>query len=142
MNLPRIAIALPPAALFAFMGLQKFGADNAVFAYLAETTGIGLFEPLVRIATGLAELGAAGLILAGLFVAPLRGLGGLLGLAVVGGAVVLHLTPFLGINAPVGFDTAGDYVRSPFLFVTAVVLLALTALHVFIEKPAIVFRGA
>jgi hypothetical protein len=130
----RILLTALPAAGFAFFGVQKFGAENAVFAYLAEQSGIGLFEPLVRYATGVAELLAAALILAGLFVPKLRGLGGLLGLAIVGGAIVLHLTPWLGVNAPVGFDETGEYVRSPFLFFTALGLAALTAGHVVFER--------
>lgn len=141
MQIARIAAAAPPALLFAFFGVQKFGGENAVFQFMAERSGLAFFEPGVRMLTGAAELATAGLILAGLVAAPLRGLGGLLGLAVVGGAIVFHLTPWLGVNAPVGFDPSGAYVRSPFLFVTALVLAGLTALHVFVEKPAILTRG-
>jgi len=135
MSLVRIALTVLPAAGFAFFGVQKFiGGENAVFSYLAAQSGIGLFEPLVRYLTGVAELAAAALMLAGLFAVTLRGLGGLLGLAVVGGAIVLHLTPWLGVNAPVAFNEAGEYVRSPFLFYTALGLAAVTAAHVALER--------
>lgn len=45
------------AAFLAFMAVQKFGAENVIFATIAERSGIALFEPLVRMATGAAELG-------------------------------------------------------------------------------------
>ena len=47
----------------AFFGVQKFGAENIVFETLATRSGISLFEPGVRIATGIAEIGAALLLL-------------------------------------------------------------------------------
>lgn len=112
----RHILALILAAFLIFMGIQKFGETNAVFQYLAEQSGIGLFEPVVRTLTGIAELGAAALL-----VWPrTRAFGALAAVGVIGGAIVFHLTPWLGINAPVAFDESGAYVRSPMLFIMAV----------------------
>ena len=71
----RLGTGLLLAAFMVFMGLQKFGADNAVFDFIATQSGIALFEPVVRMATGVAELLAAVLILVGLFANRLRGVG-------------------------------------------------------------------
>ena len=113
------------AVFMVFMGGQKFGAENPVFQYIAEQSGIGLFEPGVRIATGVAEILAAILLVAGLFIGAVRSCGGMLSAAIIGGALVFHLSPWLGISAPVGFDAEGQYVHSPMLFGMAVVFFAL-----------------
>ncbi|MCR9266221.1 MAG: DoxX family protein, partial [Alphaproteobacteria bacterium] len=81
------------AVFMLFMGAQKFGAANPVFQYIAEQSGIGLFEPVLRIATGVAEVLAAALLLAGLFVGAIRSCGGMLSAGIIGGAIVFHLTP-------------------------------------------------
>ena len=72
--------------------------------------------------TGVAEVGTALLIL----LPRTRLLGALAGLGVVTGAIVFHLSPWLGINVPgVGHG----------LFITALVLFALTAtLFVVLKK--------
>jgi len=122
------------AAFMAFMGVQKFTGPNPVFSYIAEQSGIALFEPGVRMLTGLGELGAAALLIAGFFIARARSFGLLLSLAVLGGAIVFHLSPWLGINAPVAFDEAGAYVRSPMLFMMAVALLLVTGVLAYLDR--------
>jgi len=111
-KLPLI-LSLIVAALFLFFGVQKFIANpNPIFSIIAERSGISLFEPGIRILTGLAELGAAVLIL----LPRTRLLGAVLGLGIVSGAIVFHLSPWLGINVPgIGHG----------LFYTAVVLFLL-----------------
>ncbi|MEO1019430.1 MAG: hypothetical protein AAFY56_17315 [Pseudomonadota bacterium] len=100
----------------AFFGIQKFGAENIVFETLSTRSGISLFEPGLRIATGLAEIGAALLLI----VPRTRLLGTLAALGIVGGAIVFHLSPWLGINVPmIGHG----------LFFTAVFLFALSLLN-------------
>lgn len=101
------------AALFLFFGVQKFIANpNPIFSIIAERSGISLFEPGIRLLTGVAELGAGLLIL----IPRTRFLGALAGIAIVGGAIVFHLSPWLGINVPgIGHG----------LFITAVVLFVL-----------------
>lgn len=100
----------------AFFGLQKFGAENVVFETLATRSGISLFEPGIRIATGLAEIGAALLLV----LPRTRLLGALAAVGIVGGAIVFHLSPWLGINVP----TIGHG-----LFYTAIILFALSTLN-------------
>ncbi|MFS2317391.1 hypothetical protein RMQ97_05565 [Maricaulis sp. D1M11] len=137
----RLGTGLLLAAFMVFMGLQKFGADNAVFDFIATQSGIALFEPVVRMATGVAELLAAVLILVGLFANRLRGVGGLFSLAVIGGALVFHLSPWLGIVAPVGYDEAGNYVFSPMLFMMAVAFFGVSAVVTFIEREHLPIIG-
>ena len=111
------------AAGFVFFGVQKFGVENLVFEIIAERSGIALFEPHARIATGLAELGAAGLLV--FPNARARLLGGLLGLAILLGAVAFHLSPWLGVVVPgIGIG----------LFLTALALTALTAAFVALQS--------
>jgi hypothetical protein len=126
------------------MGVQKLGAHNPVFQYLATQSGIGLFEPGVRMTTGLAEISAALLIL----IPRTRMYGALLALAVLLGALVFHLSPWLGINAPVAFSEAclaaqacdfadpASYEKSPMLFAMAVSFFLASLGLFFVEKQA------
>ena len=117
-----LILALIVAAGFFFFGVQKFGAENIVFETIAERSGISLFEPQIRMLTGVAEIFTAILIL----IPRTRFLGALAGLGVLAGAIGFHLSPWLGINVPgIGHG----------LFITALVLTALTAtLFVLLKK--------
>ena len=117
-----LILALVVAAGFIFFGVQKFGAENIVFETIAERSGISLFEPLIRMLTGVAEVGTAILIL----IPRTRLLGALAGLGVLAGAIGFHLSPWLGINVPgIGHG----------LFITALGLTVLTAtLFVLLKK--------
>ena len=117
-----LILALVVAAGFIFFGVQKFGAENIVFATIAERSSISLFEPLIRMLTGVAEVGTAILIL----IPRTRLLGALAGLGVLAGAIGFHLSPWLGINVPgIGHG----------LFFTALGLTVLTAtLFVLLKK--------
>jgi len=107
-------LSLIVAAGFIFFGVQKFGATNPIFAIIAERSGISLFEPVIRMLTGVAEIGTAVLIL----IPRTRLLGALAGLGVLIGAIGFHLSPWLGINVPgIGHG----------LFITAVIMFVLTA---------------
>lgn len=120
-KLPLI-LSLVVAAGFLFFGAQKFGTTNPVFSIIAERSGISLFEPVIRMLTGVAEIGTAILIL----IPRTRLLGALGGLGVLMGAIGFHLSPWLGINVPgIGHG----------LFIVALVLTALTAtLFVLLRK--------
>jgi hypothetical protein len=142
MKILRWGAGLLLAAFMVFMGSQKFGPANPVFQYIAEQSGIDLFEPIVRMAVGASEILAAVLLVAGLFIVSVRGVGGLLSLGVVGGAIVFHLSPWLGISAPVAFDEAGQYVFSPMLFGMAVGAFVLSLLVVWLDRDALVARLA
>lgn len=125
------------AAFLLFMSMQKFGDANPVFQYMAEQSGIALFEPTIRMLVGVAEIGAAVLIVLGLTLGMLRGVGALVSAGVIGGAIVFHLSPWLGINAPVAFDEAGNYVTSPMLFTMALAFFALSAFLLWLEKDSL-----
>ncbi|HBS33064.1 MAG TPA: hypothetical protein DEA40_15215 [Parvularcula sp.] len=108
------------AAFLVFMGIQKFGAENIIFATIAERSGISLFEPAVRMATGVGEILAAALLL----IPATRLLGALGALAVIGGAIVFHLSPWLGINVAMAPGAA----PSPMLFIMAIAFFLLSGL--------------
>lgn len=88
-----LGLSLILAAAFVFFGVQKFGAENIIFETIAENSGIGLFEPIVRMMTGVAELVTALLLL----IPVTRRLGAISGLLVLVGAIGFHLSPWLGI---------------------------------------------
>lgn len=115
MNKVTLILSLLVAAGFVFFGVQKFGATNPIFSIIAERSGISLFEPVIRMLTGVAEIVTALLIL----FPRTRLLGALAGLGVLAGAIGFHLSPWLGINVPgIGHG----------LFITAVTMFVLTAI--------------
>lgn len=108
------------AAFLVFMGIQKFGAENIIFATIAERSGISLFEPAIRMATGAAEILAAALL-----VLPANRLLGALGaLAIIGGAIAFHLSPWLGVSVAMAPGAA----PSPMLFFMAFAFFLLSGL--------------
>ena len=134
MKLIRMAGGVLLAAFMVFMGSQKFGAENPIFARIAEQSDIALFEPVIRMATGVAELVAAVLILLALFMGLFRGLGALLSTGIIGGAIGFHLSPWLGISAPVGVDANGELVYSSMLFIMAVVFFVISAALTWLDR--------
>jgi len=121
-KLPLI-LSLIVAVGFLFFGVQKFGASNPIFSIIAERSGISLFEPHIRMFTGVAEIGAAILLL----IPKTRLLGALAGLGILVGAIVFHLSPWLGINVP-GMGHG--------LFFMALAMFALTLWLVFTLRKA------
>jgi len=113
---PSTVLSFALAAGFVFFGVQKFGAENIVFETLAERSGLSVFEPGVRIFTGIAELITA----AFLVIPKTRFTGALAGLGLLAGAIGFHLSPWLGINVP----TIGH-----FLFITAVTMFVLSLIN-------------
>lgn len=106
------------AAFLVFMGAQKFGSENIIFATIADRSGIALFEPTIRIATGVAELATALLLI----IPGMRFLGALGALAVIGGAIMFHLSPWLGVEVAMSPGAA----PTPMLFMMAIGAFALT----------------
>ena len=116
MNKLPLILSIIVGAMFLFFGVSKFIENpNIIFTIIADNSGIGFFEPYVRMLTGVAELGAGLLIL----MPKTRKLGALAGLAIVTGAIGFHLSPWLGISIP-GMGHG--------LFITAVVLFVLNLL--------------
>ena len=66
-----------------FMGVQKIGSENVIFAAIAAKSCIELFEPTARIFVGVAELFATVLLL----MPAARFFGALLGLGIHSGAI-------------------------------------------------------
>jgi len=94
MTVVRWILVLALAAFFVFMGVQKFGAENVVFATIAKNSGISLFEPLVRMITGAAEILTALLLV----IPKMRTNGARIALLILLGAIGFHLSPWLGIS--------------------------------------------
>lgn len=143
--------AVVVAGFFIMLGINKF--TNApitmwIFHEVAEGSGIALFEPYGRLATGAAELAAAALLLVAPVVLTLMKNGGrarkaqawgaALGLAVTLGAILSHLA-FLGVMTPADAQIVdgapaplGE--RTPALFMIAVGLAAGSALIAFFRR--------
>ncbi len=85
-------------ALVGMVGLPKLiGPDpNPIFALIAGRSGIALFEPYLRYATGAAELAAALLLIW----PRSRQIGALLASAITLSAIGFHLSPWLGVELP------------------------------------------
>lgn len=116
-------------------GVMKFTTGH-VFQYLEFQTGIDVLHPYVNHLVGVAEI-AAGVLLR---FRRTRRPGSLLAVGITAGAVLAHLTPWLGIAPPTGLVdgaaapwTATDFTAntSPALFITAIVaaVLALVVAH-------------
>ena len=135
-------------ALVVLVGLPKFvGPDpNPIFALLAGRTGVALFEPYIRYATGAAELTAALLLV----IPRTRFFGALIAGGVTLGAIGFHLSPFLGIQIPqmdrvVALLQEGrsvseiDAMALPtdggMLFMIALAFLAVAAALAWLERP-------
>lgn len=116
--------ALILAAFLIMMGVQKFGSENIIFATIAEKSNIPIFEPVIRIFTGLAELAAAALLLW----PDTRCLGAFSAIAIIGGALAFHLSPWLGISvamAPNVEPTTTLFVMALGAFVLSLVVAAI-----------------
>jgi hypothetical protein len=121
------APALLLAAFLVMMGVQKFGAENVIFATIAEKSGISLFEPTIRMLVGVSEIAAALLLL----LPKTRLLGALGAVAIIGGAIGFHLSPWLGINVAMAPGAAA----SPVLFMMAVGSFLLAFAALFLARP-------
>ena len=129
MKIIKWGIALLLSIFFIFMGVQKFGSENMIFTTIAAKSGIGFFEPIVRMLVGVAELIAAVLLL----IPAARFFGALLGLGILFGAIGFHLTPWLGIFVPM--EPGGD--PSPMLFIMAIFFTGINVVALNLEKTRI-----
>lgn len=115
------------------MGVQKFGAENIIFSIIAERSGISLFEPQVRVLTGVLELIAAVL----LFIPRVRPFGAILAFGLIGGAITFHLSPWLGIM----ISMAPGKPATPELFSMAVGSFIVTCIVLYQNRKSIPFIG-
>ena len=126
-----LAIALAAAMLF--MGMQKFGADNFIFATIAQKSGFAFFEPGFRMFSGVLEV-LAGLLM---FHPRTRGAGATLASGIVAGAVVFHLSPWLGTK--LAMEAGGE--PSYTLFLMAIAFLVLALIDLFLNRSSIPVIG-
>ena len=129
MKIIKWGIALLLSIFFIFMGVQKFGSENMIFTTIAAKSGIGFFEPIVRMLVGVAELIAAVLLL----IPAARFFGALLGLGILFGAIGFHLSPWLGIFVPM--EPGGDL--SPVLFIMSIIFTGINVVALKLEKTRI-----
>jgi hypothetical protein len=101
-------LAITLALLLLFVAYEQLlgPTPNPVFGLVAVRSGIGFFEPWARYATVVAELVAIGLVLW----PRMRAKGAMLALAVAISAVVIHLSPWLGMAVPLP-DAVADAAR-------------------------------
>jgi hypothetical protein len=110
-------IAMGLGLFMAAMGAMKFAGDVPIFAIIEQNLkaqyGISapFVDPWFKFATGVLEIAAAGLLVSGL-----HRLGGMLSAAIIGGAVLAHLT-VLGIETPTSGAPGAE--TSPMLFIVA-----------------------
>ena len=123
MTILRWVLALTLAVFFLFMGAQKFGTENIIFATIAKNSGIALFDPQIRVMTGVAEIMTALMLTA----PKLRTNGARIALVLLVGAIGFHLSPWLGISV----EGMGNG-----LFMMAVGALILTLAVLFLERLA------
>ena len=136
-HIARWALALLLGLFLIAFGAMKFGGAH-IFQYIAFKSGIDLFYPLVNYVVGAAEI-IAGLLI---IIPATRHLGSALGLGVLGGAILFHLSPWLGVITPDGFSgtaaapwDATDFVGgSPTLFILASVMGVLALINVALER--------
>ena len=125
------AIALAGALLL--MGSQKFGADNYIFQNIAQNSGIAFFEPTFRIFTGVLEV-LAGLMM---LLPRTRGAGAALASAIVSGAVVFHLSPWLGTRVAMSAGEEPSYS----LFTMALIFLVLALVNLYLNRNTVPLVG-
>ncbi|KCZ52494.1 hypothetical protein HY29_04210 [Hyphomonas beringensis] len=98
--------------------------ENIVFQTIAVNSGVSLFEPTGRVVVGIVELLAALFLLLPMT----RRFGAFLSALVLGGAVAMHLSPWLGREIPVSLDPQNTATDGGMLFMLAIVMLVASLL--------------
>lgn len=157
-NIVRWGVAIALGLFLIAFGVTKFTGAH-IFQFIEANAAAkdlplqGLFHPTLNMITGVAEILAGVLVL----VPATRAVGGLLGLGVIGGAIVFHVSPYLGVSTPAGFaetadgapwtlaaqasDTvAADFPPvaeySPFLFILAVVMFLVALANLALSRKS------
>lgn len=118
----------PPAGSVKFLDAP---GDNIVFQTIATQSGISLFEPAGRVVTGIIELIAALLLILPMS----RRFGAFVSACVLGGAIAMHLSPWLGREIPVSLDPQTTGTDGGMLFMLAIVMLV-ASLLIMVVHPA------
>lgn len=111
----------PPVGSVKFFDLP---GENIVFSLLAKNSGYDLFEPTGRVATGFVEILAAIL----LFFPASRKLGAFLSCMILMGAIVLHLSQWLGRDIPLSLEPGETATDGGVLFALAIGMLVISIL--------------
>jgi hypothetical protein len=135
--------------LLVVVSLQMTGpTPNPIFGMIAARSHIGLFEPYGRYLVALVEVVAVGLVLW----PRTRARGAVLALAVAAGAILLHLSPWLGVQLAQGpavsqalaqgrtaaqIDAMGLATDKGGLFLLCLAIAVLAAGALFVEKAKI-----
>jgi hypothetical protein len=82
-------------------------------------------------------MAAAILVLLATFSGRFRGVGALVSIGILAAALGFHLSPWLGINAPVAFTADGGYEFSPMLFGMAVAFFLISLVLVWMDREAL-----
>ncbi|MEM9014848.1 MAG: hypothetical protein AAGB02_07045 [Pseudomonadota bacterium] len=150
----RWILALVLGGFLLMFGFLKFSGEAHIFPYIEyKMTGLGI--PLAELAHPFGNFAVGGLeLVAGaLVILPMtRQLGAKLALVPLLGAVVFHLTPFLGVSTPTGFADpkpidvladGGPFARTDFaeamttgLFMTACVMLVVAIINLIVQRNA------
>ncbi len=150
----RWVLSLAVGGFLIMFGVMKFAGMAFIFPYIEYKAGAAglplaeLFFPFLSYATGALEVVAGVLVILPLT----RGLGALLSVASLLGAVIFHLSPYLGIVTPTDFSdpkpmeplaAGGGFVRgdfssevAPTLFIMASVMLALAVVNLLLQRRA------
>ncbi len=108
-------------------GMVKFfdpPGENIVFQTIASKSGISLYEPAGRVVVGAIELVAALF----LFLPMTRRFGAFLSAGILGGAVAMHLSPWLGREVPLSLNPQETATDGGMLFMLAIVMLVCSLL--------------
>ncbi len=111
----------PPAGSVKFFDAP---GENIVFQTLATNSGVTVFEPAGRVLIGLLELFAALLLI----LPQTRRVGAFLSTIILGGAVSMHLSPWLGREIPASLTPGEAATDGGILFLLAIVMLVASLL--------------
>lgn len=150
MTFVRALVAIVLGGFLIAFGVMKFTTAH-IFQFIEAKATLenlpfaDLFHPEVNNVVGGLEIAAGAIILLGalLGLTTLRRLGGFLGLALLGGAVGFHLSPYLGRETPTGlapnasapWDIPADFVPAipadypPTLFLIAAVMTGVAVVN-------------
>jgi uncharacterized membrane protein YphA (DoxX/SURF4 family) len=152
MTIVKWLLALVVGGFLLAFGIMKFAGAAFIFPYIeykAGAAGLPLAElawPLGNYAVGAVEVLAGALVILPMT----RRLGSLLAVAPLFGAVIVHLSPYLGTTTPLDFASpkpvealaaGGGFVRDnftaetgPMLFMMASVMLAIALANLFVQR--------
>ena len=120
-------------------GMVKFfdpPGENIVFQTIATNSGISLYEPTGRVVVGIIELIAALFLILPMT----RRFGAFLSAGILGGAVAMHLSPWLGREVHVSLDPQNTSTDGGMLFMLAILMLVCSLL-VMVVHPSAKDRG-